>query len=106
MGRGDQRMHLSHTIACLHRGPSAILCSPNSLHGMKAGGREGSRDYGAETAIFISTLIVVYLVRRQINQVSEDHDWEGERVVMTDRQGKTNIRGVAALVEDKNEVLM
>ena len=70
-------------------------------------------------------------------QVSEDHDWEGERVVMTDRylvffcicyfchpafgifvlistklwstvtrQGKTNIRGVASLVEDKNEVLM
>ena len=41
----------------------------------QAGGREGSRDYGAETAIFISTLIVLYLlavvflVRRQINQV-------------------------------------
>merc|ERR1712047_96891 len=73
---------------------------------------EGSRDYGAETAIFISTLIVLYLlavvflVRRQINQVSEDHDWDGERVVMTDREGKTNIRGVASLVEDKNEVLM
>ena len=42
---------------------------------IQAGGREGSRDYGAETAIFISTLIVLYLlavvflVRRQINQV-------------------------------------
>merc|ERR1712223_2237677 len=31
-------------------------------------------------------------------QVSEDHDWDGERVVMTDREGKTNIRGVASLV--------
>ena len=45
---------------------------PNNL---KVGGREGSRDYGAETAIFISTLIVLYLlavvflVRRQITQV-------------------------------------
>merc|ERR1712107_108011 len=82
------------------------------LSSQRAGGREGSRDYGAETAIFISTLIVLYLlavvflVRRQINQVPEDHDWDGERVVMTDREGKTNIRGVASLVEDKNEVLM
>ena len=39
------------------------------------GGGEGDRDYGSETAIFISTLIVLYLmavvflVRRQINQV-------------------------------------
>ena len=27
-------------------------------------------------------------------------------MMMLTRQGKTNIRGVAALVEDKNEVLM
>ena len=47
----------------------------NDFNDLKVGGREGSRDYGAETAIFISTLIVLYLlavvflVRRQINQV-------------------------------------
>ena len=43
---------------------------------MVVAGGEGDQDYGSETAIFISTLIVLYLmavvflVRRQINQVS------------------------------------
>ena len=136
------------------------ICPNYQIPSLQAGGREGSRDYGAETAIFISTLIVLYLlavvflVRRQINQVAPDlvgrqsqnhnhtvagvrgsrlgggkgsNDWQvffSSSVFATfailhlvflylsklwstvTRQGKTNIRGVASLVEDKNEVLM
>ena len=56
------------------------MCGASSPHAMVPGGREHGKDYGAETAVFISTLIVLYLmavvflVRRQINQVA----WEVE----------------------------
>jgi hypothetical protein len=52
-----------------------VLCEPLS-HARMVSGVEGERDYGTETAVFISALIVlyllavVYLVRRQINQVN------------------------------------
>ena len=46
---------------------------------------------------------VVWLVRRQIYQVEE----EGvERIVITDKRGKTGIRKVVGVLSDKKEVLM
>ena len=82
-------------------------------------------DYGANTAIFMSVRIsftcwlivpdflqvlialylvgVVYLVRRQINQLSQGEE-EEDRVVMIDRMGNTNIKVVDKVLSDKNEV--
>ena len=48
-------------------------------------------------------IAVVLLVRRQIYQVEE----EGmERIIMTDKRGKTGIRKVREVLSDKKEVLM
>ena len=48
-------------------------------------------------------IVVVLLVRRQIYQVEE----EGmERVIMTDKRGKTGIRRVDKVLGDRKEVLM
>ena len=46
---------------------------------------------------------VVWLVRRQINQVEE----EGmDMVIMTDKRGKTDIRKVEEVLSDEKEILM
>ena len=48
-------------------------------------------------------IAVVLLVRRQIYQVEE----EGmERIIMTDKRGKTGIRMVEEVLSDEKEVLV
>ena len=48
-------------------------------------------------------IAVLLLVRRQIYQVEE----EGmERIVMTDKRGKTGIRKVEEVLRDEKEVLI
>ena len=48
-------------------------------------------------------IAVVWLVRRQIYQVEEE---DMDRIVMTDKRGKTDIRKVDEVLSDKKEVLM
>ena len=39
-------------------------------------------------------------------QVSSELDWEEERVVLTDRQGRTDIQMVEQVLTNKHEILL
>ena len=47
--------------------------------------------------IAVYLVVMVWLVRRQINQMQEEEEEEGVRVVMADIRGKTDIRIVGEL---------
>eukprot|EP00090_Calanus_glacialis_P020338 TRINITY_DN31300_c0_g1_i3.p1 TRINITY_DN31300_c0_g1~~TRINITY_DN31300_c0_g1_i3.p1 ORF type:complete len:121 (-),score=40.62 TRINITY_DN31300_c0_g1_i3:20-382(-) len=88
-------------------GTGSLVHSP--LHSQQASEEGSSYGYGAYTAFAITALLAVYLVavvllvRRQIYQVEE----EGmERIIMTDKRGKTGIRKVEEVLRDKKEVLI
>ena len=50
---------------------------------------------------------MVYMVRRQVNQMQEEEEEEeGVRVVMADIRGKTDIRTVNELIISGKEVFM
>ena len=52
---------------------------------------------------------VIFMVRRQVRQVwreEEDEVEEVSKVVMTDHTGKTNIKSVEKVLNDKLEVLL
>ena len=46
---------------------------------------------------------VVLLVRRQIHQVGEE---EVERIIITDKKGKTEIKKVEKVLRDENNILV
>ena len=48
-------------------------------------------------------IAVVWLVRKQIHQVEEE---EMDRVIMTDKKGKTGVRKVEDVLSDKKEILL
>jgi hypothetical protein len=56
-----------------------------------------------QALLAVYLIVVVLLVRRQIYQVEEGGM---ERVIMTDKRGRTGIRKVGKVLSDRKEVLM
>jgi hypothetical protein len=50
-------------------------------------------------------VVVVFLVRRQINQVNEE-EMEEDRIVMVDKKGRTDIKIIDKVLNNENEVFM
>ena len=48
-------------------------------------------------------MAVVLLVRRQIHQVGEE---EVERIIITDKRGKTDIKKVKEVLSNENDILV
>merc|ERR1712126_254388 len=75
-------------------------------------GSDDVQDYATETAVFISSLIVLYLmavvvlIRRQIKRVTDECELDQGRVAMTDIEGQTRVRVVEKVLTSKKEIFM
>ena len=56
--------------------------------------------------IAVYLVAMVWLVRRQVNQMQEEEEEEAVRVVMADIRGKTDIRTLNELIISRREVFM
>ena len=56
-----------------------------------------------QALICVYLVAVVLLVRRQIHQVGEE---EVERIIITDKKGKTEIKKVEKVLRDENNILV
>ena len=57
-----------------------------------------------QVLLAVYLVAVVWLVRRQIYKLDDEVD--EDRILMTDQEGKTDIRKIEHVLSDKKEVLM
>ena len=51
-------------------------------------------------------VFTVWLVRRQIHRVKEENEEEEEKVLLTTKEGVTEVREVSSVTEDTKKVLV